>query len=155
MTCTQWDVDCKFIVECNLDFDDLEAYIIDNDTELPIGLFHEIHYKLSKDLNIPLENYYRNGILECDIHIPFRSKGYYDPGRLYGPPEKCYPPEGDEERTLFGNCQVIIYDSSQKTIATITLSEKVSNELFDMLEEEIVKKDIGDVISDSQEDWRY
>lgn len=35
-----------------------------------------------------------------EILIHFRSSGYYDPGRTYGPPEDCYPPEGDEERTL-------------------------------------------------------
>ena len=35
---------------------------------------------------------------ELEIHI--RAKGYYDPGKTYGPPEDCYPPEGSEERTV-------------------------------------------------------
>ena len=28
------------------------------------------------------------------------SNGYYDPGKISGPPEDCYPQEGDDERTL-------------------------------------------------------
>jgi len=36
------------------------------------------------------------GILEVD----FTSSGYEDPGRVYGPPEDCYPPEGEEEREV-------------------------------------------------------
>lgn len=37
----------------------------------------------------------------ADIFIVFRAVGYYDSGCTYGPPENCYPPEGDEERTMF------------------------------------------------------
>ena len=29
--------------------------------------------------------------------VEYRYSGYYDPGRTYGPPENCYPPEGDHE----------------------------------------------------------
>jgi hypothetical protein len=36
----------------------------------------------------------------CVLVIHFRSSGYYDPGVISGPPERCYPPEGDDERTL-------------------------------------------------------
>ena len=34
------------------------------------------------------------------LEIDFESTGYYDPGRIYGDPEKCYPAEGDDEREL-------------------------------------------------------
>lgn len=33
--------------------------------------------------------------LEVDVVVEY--KGYYDPGKLYGPPENCYPPEGEVE----------------------------------------------------------
>jgi hypothetical protein len=29
---------------------------------------------------------------EVDVSVTF--SGYYDPGRTYGPPESCWPPEG-------------------------------------------------------------
>ena len=32
--------------------------------------------------------------------IDFESSGYYDPGVCSGPPEKCFPPERDEERLV-------------------------------------------------------
>lgn len=35
-----------------------------------------------------------------ELAIEISAKGYYDPGRTYGPPEKCYPPEGSEEREV-------------------------------------------------------
>lgn len=40
----------------------------------------------------------KGGMLEID----FTSSGYSDPGFISGPPEKCYPPEGEEERTVKG-----------------------------------------------------
>jgi hypothetical protein len=30
---------------------------------------------------------------EVDVELAFT--GYYDPGRCYGPPEDCYPPDGE------------------------------------------------------------
>lgn len=35
-------------------------------------------------------------VLECE------STGYHDPGRLWGMPEDCYPPEHEDERTVTG-----------------------------------------------------
>jgi hypothetical protein len=35
-----------------------------------------------------------------EISIKFNCNGYHWPARLYGPPEDCYPEEGDEEREL-------------------------------------------------------
>ena len=37
---------------------------------------------------------------EHDVTIKFA--GYYDPGKLYGPPENCYPPEGEVEWEIVG-----------------------------------------------------
>ena len=30
-----------------------------------------------------------------DVYVEATAHGYYDPGRTYGPPENCYPPEGE------------------------------------------------------------
>ena len=35
-----------------------------------------------------------------ELTIDFRSSGYYDPVDLSGPPEKCYPPGGAEDREM-------------------------------------------------------
>ena len=32
-----------------------------------------------------------------EIAIPVKWRGYFDSGQLYGPPENCYPPEGEME----------------------------------------------------------
>ena len=32
-----------------------------------------------------------------ELELDISASGYYDPGRLSGPPENCYPPEGDLE----------------------------------------------------------
>jgi hypothetical protein len=39
---------------------------------------------------------------EADLCVTatVRCKGYNDPGRCSGPPEDCYPPEGDNEGTV-------------------------------------------------------
>jgi hypothetical protein len=38
---------------------------------------------------------------ECvTLTLDCQSTGYYDPGRLTGPYEDCYPPEGEDERDI-------------------------------------------------------
>ena len=37
---------------------------------------------------------------EATLTIHFLSSGYYDSGCTSGPPENCYPPEGEDERIL-------------------------------------------------------
>ncbi len=37
---------------------------------------------------------------EIELVIDFLSNGYHDPGRCSGPPEDCYPPEGEDEREI-------------------------------------------------------
>ena len=34
------------------------------------------------------------------LEVNFESSGYYDPGKYSGPPENCYPEEGDDERQV-------------------------------------------------------
>jgi hypothetical protein len=33
------------------------------------------------------------------VEVDFK-EGWYDPGRCYGPPENCYPPEGEDPEIL-------------------------------------------------------
>lgn len=40
------------------------------------------------------------GTLYLDMEVEFHSSGFYDSGRVYGPPEDCYPPEDEDERTI-------------------------------------------------------
>ena len=35
-----------------------------------------------------------------EICFSYTSSGYYDSGKISGPPESCYPPEGEEELLL-------------------------------------------------------
>lgn len=74
------------------------------------------------------------------LDIAFRSSGYYDPGKTYGPPENCYPPEGEDERLIDGQVVVSFVDAEK----TKKLSKEASDELFSQFEDEIQKKELGD-----------
>jgi len=39
----------------------------------------------------------RLGAREFDVAYTLKGKCYYDPGRISGPPENCYPPESDAD----------------------------------------------------------
>jgi len=62
------------------------------------------YYDYSRDEPLPLKVWEALGehLCEGSIHINYRVKGYYDPGQMCGPPERCYPPEGDNEVLLDG-----------------------------------------------------
>jgi hypothetical protein len=69
-----------------------------------------------------------------ELVIEFRSSGYDDPGQTCGDPDDCYPPEGDDERT----------------VTAITLSgEPVPRELWDAIEDMY-----ADEIAAEEIDWR-
>ena len=40
------------------------------------------------------------GTITGAIEIDYVSSGYYDPGRIGGDPDRAYPPECDDERTI-------------------------------------------------------
>ena len=71
-----------------------------------------------------------------ELVIEFESDGYYDAGRVSGPPEDCYPPEGDDERTL-SEAYLSISPKEQ-----IELPVEVQQELFDYFYEEIKEVEI-------------
>ena len=59
-----------------------------------------------------------------DLDIDFLSSGSYDTGKISGPPEDCYPPESEDERTpetltLKGGGRVVV------------LGGKVADAMFD------------------------
>ena len=39
---------------------------------------------------------------DTDYEVLVKYKGYSDPGRFSGPPENCYPPEGEMEIDVIG-----------------------------------------------------
>lgn len=73
--------------------------------------------------------------LSGEIIVHFRSSGYYDPGRTGGPPEDCYPPEGDEERTL-DYAEIALDGTTQR------LSEEQAKIVWDECEEAVYEVEI-------------
>jgi hypothetical protein len=63
---------------------------------------------------------------DCELTIEFLSSGYYMPAKTYGPPENCYPEEGDEER---------IFDCA--TINGKAIPQEIGQKLFELLTNEI------------------
>ena len=76
---------------------------------------------------------------EPELVIDFLSSGWYDPGKTTGPPERCYPPEGGDERLLDGAVTVTFDRNRQKRY----LSKSSSEALFDLYEDEIAAANIG------------
>lgn len=70
--------------------------------------------------------------IECDV-TP------YDPGRTYGPPEKCYPPEG-------GECEIVSVKLNGKEIpyelwVQIGLDAKVEGEIEEAVADKLSEQD--------------
>lgn len=80
---------------------------------------------------------------ELEIHI--RAKGYYDPGKTYGPPENCYPPEGSEDRVV---SRVDLIGSRREE--NRILSEESRAALEDLLNSDI---EAANLESDEPEPW--
>ena len=74
-----------------------------------------------------------------ELVIGFRSSGYSDPGVLSGPPERCYPPEGEDERVL----DYVELDRGPK----ILLESDAAQPIFDAFEEDIIGMELD-------ADWR-
>jgi hypothetical protein len=70
-----------------------------------------------------------------EITLHWRSSGYYDPGRTYGDPYYCYPPEGEDERTLeYGEVEMWI---GRGNVKRKKLSKAAAQAVFDLFVEEI------------------
>ena len=96
--------------------DDGHVWDLDGDWELPMldGLLDDLESGPS------------------DLAIEFSSSGYYDPGVCSGPVERCYPPEGIDERTL--DCV---------TLDGQMLPAPMQREIFEMYLEQIAKVQIA------------
>lgn len=74
-----------------------------------------------------------------EVIIHFTSRWYYDPGRTYGDPYYCYPPESDDERTL-DYVEIIIEREGERI--TLRADEKTGQALFDKYEREIYEVEL-------------
>jgi hypothetical protein len=71
---------------------------------------------------------------ECfELVINFRCSGFYDPGQLSGPPERCYPPEGEDER-LLDRATVNVWRDKPQALAPVA-----AQRIFDFYEEKILE----------------
>lgn len=77
-----------------------------------------------------------------ELIIRFRSKGYYDPGKAWGNPETCYPPEGDDERTLVDAW--ISRTGGGEPAAKFPLPQAVAGVLFEEYRDEIQNAELPD-----------
>lgn len=71
------------------------------------------------------------------VEIEFSSSGYFAPGKLSGPPENCYPDEGEDERTLES---LTVTDGKN----AVTLEGDVAEALFDHFYPEVEAVEVDD-----------
>lgn len=69
--------------------------------------------------------------IDPDVEVAIDYKGYEDPGICSGPVEDCYPPEGDEERTITGI-----------SIAGVALPEEIVEKLVTEIQELVDEQDL-------------
>ena len=73
-------------------------------------------------------------LTDVSLVLPFLSSGYSDPGRRSGPPENCYPPEGDDERIPDGLAYLDLGADGRVELTaeqTDTLAELLREELYE------------------------
>ena len=80
-----------------------------------------------------------NELSGVEVIIHFTSRGYHDPGRTYGDPYYCYPPESDDERTLD---YVELLINIKGEITTILANEATGQALFAKFEKEIYEAEL-------------
>lgn len=89
-------------------------------------------------------------LVQEEFIIDYEVSGYYDPGYISGPPENCYPPEGDEERNLVG-CSIDL----PKIDSIIVLPESCFDKVYYLFSEDIGKEDFTESGNDYDYDDRY
>jgi len=118
--CTKWTNEpVSLSINVTIEADGT-LFDLDNDRAIPIRIAEE----------------HRGEAVE-ELTIDARSSGYYDPGVLSGPPERCYPPEGDDERIVEG-ASITCGDRR------IELSKEAAEKLFEMYETEIMECELPD-----------
>lgn len=96
--------------------------------------------KISEQVTGYLINYYEtngNILEEAELLIEYKVSGYYDPGRISGPPEHCYPPESDEEREV--EFASLILDKD----VCIKIPSEYMDKIYDAFDEEINKNEFN------------
>lgn len=76
-----------------------------------------------------------------EMTIKASCSGYYDPGKISGPPENCYPPEGEDERTL-GEIKLLFYNEDGEINTIVIDEQKTLYEFAREFEEEIYEQEI-------------
>lgn len=71
------------------------------------------------------------------LRIHFESSGGYDPGKTWGEPETCYPPEGEDERVLSS----VFYQHHEDDFVC-AIPQDVAEVLFNLYREEIQQVEI-------------
>lgn len=77
------------------------------------------------------------------VVIHFLSDGWHDEGCVSGPPEYCYPPEGEDIRTLNHTVEVHYMPINQAEYATKEMSMEQSKRCFDYFDSEINQVEIN------------
>lgn len=89
-----------------------------------------------------------------EVVIEFESSGYYEPAKIHGLPENCYPEEGDDERIVE---RVMIYPELENGYDKKgkVASKAVQDELEGLYQEEINDEELdhGDYDGD-RDDYR-
>ena len=76
-------------------------------------------------------------LTEVPLVLPFLSSGYSDPGVCSGPVERCYPPEGDDERLPDG-CAYLDFGLDGRVELTLEQTER----LAELLDGELYEADL-------------
>jgi hypothetical protein len=118
MRSQNWNVSAEYHTTV---YKDDDVWMVEDDRPLSTELVNELNKWFNRDG-------------EITVIIPFKSQGYYDPGICSGPPERCYPPEGEDERLLNGRVKL---ESQQGAVARVPLDPDVSQKFFDFFVEDI------------------
>ena len=131
----RWNFDTTLFIECEIK-DDGMIHVVDlnEDEDRCFGEFSKeiIKFagKTSTDTLVEAEL-----CLECE--------GYFCPGKYTGPPEDCYPDDGEDHRTI---TRVIFHFDNE--IQVPTEDKKFLALIADLVEDEIYNKDIEDMKDD-------
>ena len=134
------DVPGQYIFDCSF----VNGVLVDSrDKELPSFVGENLKELFSL-------NDQSNG--DFQVVINFLSEGYYDPGRIYGDPEFCYPPEGEDDRSLDGLIEIHYMAEGQEGYVTKELPQAQSVKWFQSFYKEIDKVELDASMDDRYDD---
>lgn len=119
-----------------------------------VGRFYRDIFNLSQDKAVPadLADVLDKALLRehlcgdetfhdepADLFIKFNSQGYYDPGCVSGPIDRCYPPEGGDDRTMIE----VRFEFGDEPVP-ITLTREEQTAIFDHFQDVVDEREIED-----------